>query len=516
MAILLNEILKSIDKLAPFALAEEWDNVGLQAGSRGATIGSALLSLNLTDEVISEAVELGCDLIITHHPLIFSPLRSVSEDDETGRLITRLQREGIAAVAAHTNLDSAPGGLAHILAEMLGLGNVRPLVGAPSDWSKLTVFVPPNRLAPLRAAIFDIGGGIIGDYQHCSWSTVGEGTFLPTEGATPAVGYVGKEERTEEVRLEMVIPSSMIEQAIDRIIRTHPYEEPAYDIYPLETRRRDAGIGRVGDFDAEMSLGDVAASVAELHGLERVSFTGDPGRHIRRVAVAPGSGAGLVSAAAQQNAEMLITGDFKYHDSFHAARAGLSLISVPHDVSEKTALESWLAVLGKELRGAIGLHFSQVPTDLWQEAGRRERNAVSDAEEMTMNHLHVDGGSRGNPGPAGIGAVLMAPDGKKLDELSAFIGDATNNVAEYQALIAGIEMALDRGIRRLAIFSDSELIVRQIEGKYQVKNEGLRPYHQDAKMLLARLEEYEIRSVPRESNAKADRLVNQALDKALK
>lgn len=512
---LVHDFLKVIDKLAPAALAEDWDNIGLQVGSRTAVLEKVMVTLDVSDEVLVEAASQGCNLVLTHHPLIFKPLDTVSEDSLTGRLLSRAARGGIAIVAAHTNLDSAKGGLADTLAELLELRNVKALSGAVTDWLKLVAFVPAADLKQVKAAVFDAGAGVIGDYRHCSWSVAGQGSFLPVEGAEPAVGAVGRDELVDELRLEMVFPASRADDVIEALVRTHSYEEPAYDVYPLLTRRRDAGAGRVGDLSAETPLADVAAMAAELFGLEEAVYTGDPLRHIRRVALVPGSGAGLLEAASQSNAEVLITGDISYHQAQRAVELDINLINIPHDVSETLALANWLPRLNNELSPqGVEAVLSGAETSPWRVTLRRERASLPEEEEMGMFHLHVDGGSRGNPGPAAIGAVLADPAGHKVEELSSFVGEATNNVAEYQALIAGLEMALDRGIRQLAIFSDSELIVRQIEGAYKVKNAGLKPYFQQAKALLSHLEEYELRSIPRESNAHADRLVNKALDAA--
>ncbi|MBE0429910.1 MAG: Nif3-like dinuclear metal center hexameric protein [Thermoleophilia bacterium] len=510
---LVHEFLNILEKLAPAFLAERWDNVGLQAGSRASEAGSVLVTLNVTDEVLSEALESGCGIILTHHPLIFEPLASASEDGETGRLLGRAARGGIAVAAAHTNLDNAKGGLADVLAGLLDLRNVKALAGASTGWSKLVAYVPAGDLDRVKAAVFDAGAGVIGDYRHCSWSVEGQGTFLPEAGASPSIGRLGEEEKVDEFRLEMVFPAAATLKVIDALVRSHSYEEPAYDIFSMETRRRDAGAGRVGDLASETPLEEVAGLAAELFGLQEARYTGDPGRHIRRVALVPGSGAGLMNAAIAEDAEVLITGDYKYHQVLRAAEAGLSLIDVPHDASEMLALENWLLRLKRELSPyGVDAVLSQVRTDPWRRAPRRERIMLRPEEEMGMYRLHVDGGARGNPGPAAIGAVLVDPAGQKVEELADFIGTATNNVAEYQALIAGLEMSLDRGVRRLTIFSDSELIVRQIEGRYQVKNEGLRPFYQQAKSLLAKLGEFELKSVPREANAQADLLVNKALD----
>ncbi|MHB9112883.1 MAG: Nif3-like dinuclear metal center hexameric protein [Thermoleophilia bacterium] len=514
MPVSVSTFLEIMDRLAPASLAEDWDNVGLQVGSRLDQASSVLVTLNVTAEVLDEAAGEGCGIILTHHPLIFQPVATVSDDTAIGRLVRRASREDLTIVAAHTNLDSAKGGLADTMSGLMDLRQVLPLQGAVRDWSKLVAFVPAADLDRVRESLFDVGAGAIGDYRHCSWFTEGTGTFLPMEGSHPAVGQVGRDEQTPEMRLETVFPSRKVDEVVKALVAAHSYEEPAYDIYPLETRRHDAGSGRVGELPSQMRLADLAAMLAEIFGMRGARFVGDPDMPIRKVALIPGSGAGYITLAAGK-ADVLVTGDFKYHDSALGKDLGLGLINLPHDISERTALAGWLPRLEREMQPyGVKVLLSSVPTGLWQAAPARERTRMTDEEENSMHNLYVDGGSRGNPGPAGIGAVLAGPDGEPLETLASYIGEATNNVAEYQAMISGLELALDRGVTRLAIFSDSELIVRQLEGAYRVKNEGLRPYYQQAKSLLSRLDEYEISSIPREANVHADELVNQALDES--
>lgn len=514
MAFLVNDLMEILTRLAPANLAEEWDNIGLQVGSRVDQAGPLLVALNVTGEVLDEAAAKGCGAILAHHPLIFRPLATVSGETLTGHLISRAHREGIAIVVAHTNLDAARGGLADVMAGLFELDDTEPLAGARTGWSKLVVFVPPNDLESVKEAVFAAGAGVIGDYQHCSWSVTGRGGFFPTEGADPAVGEVGRQEEVEEIRLEMVFPTEKIHPVTAALERAHPYEEPAHDIYPLDTKRRDAGAGRVGELGHETRLGELAARAAELFGSGKIRHTGGSDRLIQRVAVAPGSGGDFVNTARALGAQVLITGDLKYHQALKAEASGLSLIDITHDASEGLALSLWLPRLNQALaaHGAEAI-MSTAGTDPWytSEECSRQLN-IPIMEEENMHNLYVDGGARGNPGPAGIGAVLFDEDGHKIDELASFIGEATNNVAEYRAMIAGLEMAIDLGVRRLMVYSDSELMVRQLKGSYKVKNEGLKPFHQQAKSLLSQLDEYELNSIPREKNADADRLVNAALD----
>lgn len=511
MAFTVEDFMAVMEGLAPAGLAEEWDGIGLQTGSRRAAVDAILVALNITDAVIDEAVRQGCQLVLSHHPLIFTPLSSISDDEPAGRLVGRAVREGLAVFAAHTNLDAAPGGLADQLAEIIGLARVRPLAPALTGQAKLTTFVPEADIDRVRAALFAAGGGRIGDYERCSWATAGTGTFLAGEGTAPVLGEVGREEAVAEMRLEMVFPAARSGALVEALLEAHPYEEPAFDIYPLHTLQRRAGQGRVGDLDESIELASLAGELAELFGLPAVRYAGPPNLVVRRLAVAPGSGADLIGACA--DADALVSGDFRYQHSLMAPAGDLALIDIPHQVSEGTALKHWAAILHRMLKEeGVKVIDSRAETDFWREAAPRRKDKVLVTEESEMVSLHVDGGARGNPGPAAVGVVLTAPGGEVIETLASFIGHATNNVAEYQALIAGVELALDRDVGRLAIFSDSELIVRQLQGSYKVRNEGLRPYYEQAKALLARLEQYELKSIPREANTLADSLVNRVLD----
>ncbi len=525
------QIFEAIDELCPFSLAEPWDNVGLQLGSGSAEAESILLTLDTDAAVVDEAARGGHAVILTHHPLIFEPLKSVSDSSRTGAVLQQAARAGLAVIAAHTNLDAARSGLADQLADLLGIVEARPVEGAALGWSKLVTFVPAEDLEAVRSALFQSGAGVIGDYSHCSYYLSGTGTFLPLEGADPSVGERGREEKVEELRLEMVFPSDRARDVVTALCRAHSYEEPAYDIYPLESISHDAGSGRAGALEAGRNLEDFAAAAAGGFGMKDVCYSGNGSEAVRRAAVVPGSGASLIRASAEV-ADVLVTGDIKYHDRLLADELGLALVEIPHGVSERTALERWaprleaaLAPLGvavsmSQMGSAVAWSRSgAVSEEGGSHAGTAEADSVSgsrqaNGKEQGMHQLHVDGGSRGNPGPAGIGVVLTDAGGGVIDTVSEYIGEATNNVAEYSAMVAGLSLALERGIRRLHINSDSELVVRQLEGRYKVKNEGLRSYYEQAMSLLGKLESYRLTSVPREANAHADELVNRALDES--
>ena len=294
-------------------------------------------------------------------------------------------------------------------------------------------------------------------------------------------------------------------------VAAHPYEEPAFDVIPLENEVASLGLGRLGVLPATTSLAAFAAQVAAVLRLPSVRYAGDGARQVRRVAVLPGSGAEAIARGVAQVADVLVTGDVKYHEARAAQAQGLALIDAPHGVTEQEGVLRWAERLAAALGAEATVETFRNSTVLvWSEASARgapgggaaERDApaaagapASESGVRSANrdddryHLYTDGGARGNPGPAGIGARLLTADGDVVEELADSIGTATNNVAEYQALIAGLEIALDRGVERLDVFLDSELVVRQVNGQYKVKDAGLKPLHRQACLLLSRFHE---------------------------
>ena len=354
----LRDILDIIDGLAPFDLAEPWDHVGLQVGSTGADVDGVLVSLEADDGAFDEAARLGCGLVLAHHPLIFSPLERLTEDTTPGRLALRAARDGLAVVVAHTNLDKAKGGLADVVAAMLGLEGTQPLQPTSVDWLKLIGFVPPDDADLVRKALFSAGAGVIGEYEHCSWSASGQGSFLPTEGASPTIGQVGRDETTEELRLEVVFPRRLRRRVQAAYVAAHPYEEPAFDIVAVDNVLPGLGLGRLGVLPAAMPLTAFAAEVAAVLGQPSLRYAGDGARLVRRVAVLPGSGGAAIAAGVGEVADVLVTGDVKYHEVREALAAGLALVDAPHDVTEEEAVLRW----SETLADALGRHGVRVET----------------------------------------------------------------------------------------------------------------------------------------------------------
>lgn len=505
-----------LERLAPRALAEPGDNVGLLVGDRRAEVRRVLVTLELTDAVLEEAITGGYDTILSHHPLLFSPLAGVLESRPRERMVRELIRRNIDLIAVHTNLDSAEGGIAAVAAQALGLEGTVPLRRSPAGWVKFVGFVPPEAAESVAAAVFGAGAGTIGDYEGCAFATEGSGWFTPGRDAHPVVGQSGSSERAPEMRWETIVPRGRMAAVIEAYLAAHPYEEPAFDIYPIEDVSSRAGLGRSGTLAEETTMAALAERVASMFELTTCRWSGEGSRPVKRVAVLPGSGRSMLSDAAGH--DVLITGDLGYHDADRAAELNLSVIDAPHGELEWWCLRRWIPVLEAVFAG------SGVEVDTSKNWGSPWSNVDSDATQTRLFdvpdapqgrlRLRVDGGSRGNPGPGAIGVVLEDHAGNVVEEFGRTIGVCTNNVAEYRALIAGLESAARAGAKELEVLADSELLVKQVRGEYKVKNEGLKPLHGEATRLMREFKRVVVRHVPRAENAEADRLVNEALDGA--
>jgi dinuclear metal center YbgI/SA1388 family protein len=525
------DLLKVLDRLAPFALAEPWDNCGLLVGDEAAAVDRILVTLELTEPVLTEAIVGGYHTVVTHHPLLFSPIRRLTEHDGLQRLLRRAVENGVNVIACHTNLDSAKGGIADIVADVMGLTDRRPVQAAPAGWHKFVGFIPRDALAEVSAAVFAAGAGDIGEYAGCAFACDGEGSFTPTQRANPHVGVGGVAERVDEIRWETVVPSGRVGAVIQAYVDAHPYEEPAFDIYPVEDVRAAEGIGRVGCLGEATALAELACDLGQAFDLGDPMIAGDPEKMISTVAVVPGNGGSLMDQVAGQ-AEVYVTGDLSYHDGDKAAEMGLSLILLPHGELEWAAMSRWVDVLKDELsQYEIAVARTRTWSSSWRRAARSGGARPTSTEvpqgdpgsrpqaqavpaQVGRVRLWIDGGSRGNPGPSAIGVVLQTEAGETIEEFGRCIGEGTNNVAEYGALLAGLELAASHGASEIDVFSDSELLVKQMAGAYRVKNEGLKELHRQAKEAVAAYERVAIRHVLREKNSRADALLNQALDEA--
>lgn len=367
MAEKVQRIINIINQIAPPRLAEDWDNVGLIVGDYAASVEKLMVSLDVTEAVLDEAIQQGVQLIISHHPMIFSELKTIRQDHPTGRLIIKAIQHGIHIFAAHTNLDIAKGGINDILAQRMELTQVKPFVDVTSEaLYKIVVFVPGGYEEEVRIALGDAGAGWIGNYSHCAFQTAGTGTFKPLAGTKPFIGHEGELEKVKELRVETIVPASRLQRVIKAMLKVHPYEEVAYDIYPLNNQGEETGLGRIGYLASPMPLREVLDKVKNVLDLPHVSYIGDLERPITKVALMGGSGGSYIKKAVFQGADLYLTSDIKFHDGQLAESLGLALIDAGHYGTEVVVVPYLFQVLQEEITReslAVELVQSTVKTD---------------------------------------------------------------------------------------------------------------------------------------------------------
>lgn len=330
------EICRELEKLAPPCLAENWDNVGLTVGKKTQEVKRVLVALDVTEDVIKEAVAKQAELIVTHHPMIlFQKIKNVTTDTPLGRKLFDLIENGIAAYAMHTNLDIAKGGTNDVLATLCGLEHVTILEETSAEpLQKIVVYVPKDQEEMVRNAMCQGGAGHIGAYSHCTFGTEGKGTFLPLEGTNPYLGTQGVLEQVQEVRLETIAPKPKVPVIIAKMKEVHPYEEVAYDIYDVAQKGTFEGIGRIGTLKEPISFRAFAQRVKEKLGLSTMGLVGNPEKMVQCVGLCTGSGASFLQQAKEQGADCYITGDMKFHEAQEALEMGLCVMDATHYASE--------------------------------------------------------------------------------------------------------------------------------------------------------------------------------------
>ncbi len=349
---LLKDMMDALGERFPWELAVEDDNSGLQVGSIDSVVSKVLCSVDATSPVIERSVASGCDLLVTHHPLIARPISRFDTGGPPGSLVKSVIENNMSVIACHTNADSSPGGLADIFAEHLGLVGVEPI--QPASWVplvKVIVFVPPEAAEDVSAAMADAGAGVIGKYRHCGFRSSGTGTFIPGEDAAPYSGEVGRLNLAEEVRLEMIVPSFLLERVIKAMLGRHPYEEVAYDVYRTDNPV-PWGLGRIGMLEEERTPADIQTELAEWCGSQDPHLVGDPSKRVGRVAVVPGAANSFVEPSRRLGAELLVAGEVNYHMSLEAAEAGFALVCLGHHESERV----FVPMMVESLRAASELY----------------------------------------------------------------------------------------------------------------------------------------------------------------
>lgn len=329
-----HEIIQLFEQISPKNLAMDGDKIGLHIGRLNKKVERVMIALDVLENVIDEAIKRDVQLIIAHHPPIYRPLKNVLTDTVQGRMIEKLLKHDIAVYAAHTNLDVAKGGVNDLLAAALGLENPEVLVPTfETALKKLVVFVPAERAEDVRQAIGNAGAGFIGHYSHCSFSSAGTGRFLPGEQTNPYIGTQGVLETVEEVRIETIVPETLLKKVLTAMVKAHPYEEVAYDIYPVENKGEVLGLGRIGTVN-EMTLGEFAEKVKTALQVNKVRVVGDLHSKIKKVAVLGGDGNKFFNHAVFKGADVYVTGDIYYHTAHDAMMAGLNLIDPGHNVEK--------------------------------------------------------------------------------------------------------------------------------------------------------------------------------------
>ena len=341
------DILNCITEVAPLQWQENYDNAGLQVGDLNAEVHKALICLDITEEVVDEAVVKKCDLIVSHHPLIFKGLKHLTPGTYIERAVTKAVKHDIAMISMHTNLDNSCVGVSRVLAEKLGLKNLHVLQPLENQLRKLVVYVPLVAVEQVRDAMFESGAGCIGNYDSCSFNANGQGSFRAGETAHPFVGEVGKLHFEDEVRVETVVPKHALNHVISAMLKVHPYEEVAYDVYALENEFQQAGAGMVGEFENAMEETGFLALVAEVIGSPCLRHSALTGRTIQKVALCGGSGSPFMGDALRCGADAYLTADVKYHD-FFVPEGKLLLVDGGHFETEQFTKELLYELIRKK------------------------------------------------------------------------------------------------------------------------------------------------------------------------
>ncbi|MBN3035252.1 MAG: Nif3-like dinuclear metal center hexameric protein [Bacteroidales bacterium] len=348
MKTLLGQILDALEAAAPLLLQEEYDNSGIILGDPGQEIRRALVSVDVTPEVISEAVGRDCDLVIAHHPLIFKGIKRIGHSGITDQCIRMAITHNIAVCAMHTNLDHAGSGVNHWLGVKMGLTRMKVLRPREGMLRKLVTFCPSDHAERLREALFASGAGHIGRYDSCSFNTSGFGTFKGSMESHPYVGERGKLHIEEETRIETIYPAHLEPIILQTLMQTHPYEEVAYDIYPLQNRFHGAGSGITGLLEKEMEETHFLDHVRSVTGAGMLRHSKLTGRPVRRVAVCGGSGVFLTGDALRAGAEAFVTADIRYHDFFEA-NGRILLVDAGHYETEQFSTVAIAGILNEKI-----------------------------------------------------------------------------------------------------------------------------------------------------------------------
>ena len=341
------EVISFLESIAPPSYQEQYDNAGLLTGNTGWECKGIICSLDAIEEVVNEAVEKNCNLIVAHHPIIFGGLKKINGKNYVEKTVIRAIKNDIAIYAIHTNLDNVIDGVNGRMAKMLGLKNVSILSPKQNTLKKLFTFVPVEKAEPVRNAIFAAGGGYIANYSECSFNAEGEGTFKPEEGTNPYVGDIGKRHTEKELKVEVILPAYLENKIVAAMKAAHPYEEVAYDVVDLSNMNQRVGSGVIGELNEPVEEKKFLEKLKEVFGLQVVRHTALSGKPIGKVALCGGAGSFLTAKALTAGADVYVTADMKYHEFFDA-NGRMLVADIGHYESEQFTINLLQEILEKK------------------------------------------------------------------------------------------------------------------------------------------------------------------------
>ncbi len=357
----IRELVAELESFAPSALQENYDNAGLNIGFPEAEISGVLICVDVIPEVVDEAIANGCNMIISHHPLIFPNIKKITGRNNVEKCIISALQNNISIYCGHTNFDKAPNGVSMKMCEKLGLKNCKTLDSEKHILKKIAVYVPKSHADQVRRAMFEAGAGTIGNYDNCSFNIEGIGTYRADENCNPFAGEIGKLHHEAETKIEVILPAFLQSRVISAMLKVHPYEEPAFDIFAIENEWESAGLGAVGELETEISEDELLKLVKQNFCVGNIRHSAKTGRKIRRIAVCGGSGASYIREAISQKADAFITADIKYHDWFLAENK-IILLDIGHYESEQFTKEIFYDIVVKK-NNNFATYFSKVNTN---------------------------------------------------------------------------------------------------------------------------------------------------------
>ena len=344
---LLKNIIKELEKFAPLSYQESYDNCGLLTGNKNQTITGAILCLDCTEEVLEEAIRKKCNLIIAHHPIIFSGLKKLNGNNYIERTIIKAIQNNIAIYACHTNLDNVKLGVNKKIADKLGLINTQILAPKKSLLKKIVTFVPASHLENVRENLFNSGAGNIGNYDKCSFVLEGVGSFRGNENSNPFIGEKNKLSLEKEIRLELIFEAIHETQIITALKQNHPYEEVAFDIYQLENTYQNIGSGMIGELEVPISENEFFENLKAVFNIKLIKHTRLLNKSIKKVSLCGGSGSFLLKNAINSKSDIYISSDFKYHEFFDAENQIL-IADIGHYESEQFTPEIFYEIISNK------------------------------------------------------------------------------------------------------------------------------------------------------------------------